>query len=135
LIFVDTTVWVSGIDSSDALHEDGSAVLEALAEGRLTSAVTTDFVLDETLTLLKKRGGKVETIARAVDSILSSAVVDMVYVDEALFGQALSTYKKYEKLSFTDAVTLTVMQRHRIREIFSHDTDFDMKGIIRKERP
>jgi predicted nucleic acid-binding protein len=135
LIFVDTTVWVSGIDSSDALHEDGSAVLEALAEGRLASAVTTDFVLDETLTLLKRRGGKPEAIARAVDSILSSAVVDLIYVDEALFGQALHTYKKYEKLSFTDAVTLTVMQRRKIREIFSHDTDFDMKGIVRKERP
>jgi predicted nucleic acid-binding protein len=135
LIFVDTTVWVSGIDSSDALHEDGSAVLEALAEGRLASAVTTDFVLDETLTLLKRRGGKLEAIARAVDSILSSAVVDLIYVDEALFGQALYTYKKYEKLSFTDAVTLTVMQRRKIREIFSHDTDFDIKGIVRKERP
>jgi uncharacterized protein len=135
LIFVDTTVWVSGIDSSDALHEDGSAVLEALAEGRLASAVTTDFVLDETLTLLKRRGGKLEAIARAVDSILSSAGVDLIYVDEALFGQALYTYKKYEKLSFTDAVTLTVMQRRKIREIFSHDTDFDMKGIVRKERP
>lgn len=132
---MDTTIWVSGVDDSDALHEDGSAVLEALAEGRLSSAMTTDFVLDETLTLLKMRGGKAESIVEAINGILSSAMVDVIYVDGALFGQALSTYKKYKKLSFTDAVTLTVMQRRKVREIFSHDSDFDLKGIVRKERP
>jgi predicted nucleic acid-binding protein len=46
LIFVDTTIWASAIDASDALHEDGSAVLKALADGSLPSALTTDFVLD-----------------------------------------------------------------------------------------
>jgi hypothetical protein len=135
LIFIDTTIWVSGIDASDALHKDGSGVMQALADGRLPSAITTDFVLDETLTLLKTRGGRVEAIIGAIDGILSSSAVDLVYVDEELFGEALSTYKKYRKLSFTDAVTLTVMQRRKVKEIFSHDRDFDLKGIVRKERP
>jgi uncharacterized protein len=135
LIFVDTTIWASGIDSSDTLHEDGAAVLEALASGQLSSAVTTDFVLDETLTLLKTRGGKAEPIAEAIQNIISSSRVSIVYVDEVLFRTALSTYKKYERLSFTDAVTLTVMQHRRIKDIFSHDRDFDVKGILRKERP
>ena len=110
-------------------------MLNALADGRLTSAITTDFVLDETLTLLKMRGGKAEAIVGAVNGILSSPAVDLVYVDEGLFGEALSIYRKYEKLSFTDAVTLTVMQRRKIKEIFSHDRGFDEKGVVRKERP
>lgn len=135
MIFVDTTIWASAIDSSDTLHKDGAAVLEALASGKLSSAITTDFVLDETLTLLKARGAKAESVEKAILSIVSSPRVGVLYVDEPLFRAALSTYKKYERLSFTDAVTLTVMQQRRIKEIFSHDSDFDVKGIQRKKRP
>jgi len=135
LIFVDTTIWASAIDASDALHEDGSAVLKALADGRLPSALTTDFVLDETLTLLKMRGGRPDTIAKAIASIISSPNLDLVFVDDALFDAALRTYQKYERLSFTDAVTVAIMQKRKIKEIFSHDEDFDLKGILRRERP
>jgi predicted nucleic acid-binding protein len=135
LIFVDTTIWASAIDASDTLHEDGSAVLKALASGQLTSAITTDFVLDETLTLLKMRGGRAEAITKAITSIMSSPALDLLYVDETLFDAGLATYKKYEKLSFTDAVTLAVMQQRKIREILSHDQNFDLRGILRLERP
>jgi len=134
LIFVDTTIWASGIDASDTLHKDGSAVLEALAGGDLSSAITTDYVLDETLTLLKMRGGEAGPIVKAIQDIVSSSAVTLVYVDEILFHAALSTYKKYKRLSFTDAVTLTVMQQRKVREIFSHDSDFDIRGIVRRER-
>jgi predicted nucleic acid-binding protein len=135
VIFVDTTIWASAIDASDALHEDGSAVLKALADGSLPSALTTDFVLDETLTLLKMRGGRPDTIAKAMASIVSSPSLDLVFVDDALFDAALRIYQIYERLSFTDAVTVTVMQKRKIKEIFSHDEDFDLKGILRRERP
>ncbi len=135
MIFVDTTIWASAIDASDTLHEDGSAVLKALASGQLTSAITTDLVLGETLTLLKMRGGRTEAITKAITGIISSPVVDLLYVDETLFDAALANYKKYEKLSFTDAATLAVMQQRKIREIFSHDQNFDLKGILRMERP
>ena len=40
--------------------------MEALASGGLAHALTTDFVLDETLTLLKTRGGNPETIIKAI---------------------------------------------------------------------
>ncbi len=135
MIFVDTTIWASAIDTSDTLHKDGSAVLKALAEGTLPSALTTDFVLDETLTLLKMRGGRPDSIARAIASIMSSPNLNLVYVDDSLFEAGLRTFQKYERLSFTDAVTLAIMQQRKIKEIFSHDADFDIKGILRRERP
>jgi len=135
LIFIDTTIWASAIDASDTLHADGSAVLRALAEGRLPYALTTDFVLGETLTLLKMRGGRPDAIAKGIAGIMFSPNVDLVYVDEELFDEALRTYRKYERLSFTDAVTLVIMQKRKIKEIFSHDEDFDIKGFVRRERP
>lgn len=51
------------------------------------------------------------------------------------FNESLKTFAKYEKLSFTDAVTLTVMRKFGIKEIFTHDTDFNLPNIVRKEKP
>ncbi len=135
MIFIDTTMWVSAIDASDELHEDGKAVLGKLVEGNLPLTVTTDFVLDETLTMLKKRGAKPSKVAEDVQNIVSSMRVNIVYVDEMLFKESLYNYTKYATLSFTDAVSLTVMLRLKIGEVYSHDKDFDLKGIIRKESP
>jgi predicted nucleic acid-binding protein len=81
------------------------------------------------------RGGRPDTIAKAMASIVSSPSLDLVFVDDALFDAALRIYQIYERLSFTDAVTVTVMQKRKIKEIFSHDEDFDLKGILRRERP
>ena len=135
MIFVDSTIWVSGIDHSDTLHDDGAAVLKAIAGGHDFSTITTDFVLDETLTLLRKRGAEAGRITEAIRGIVTSNKVVLLFVDEPLFQAGLVTFKKYPKLSFTDAISLTVMQQRRIREIFSHDSDFDIRGIVRKERP
>jgi len=123
------------MDSSDKLHDDGKAVVQALARRSLPPAVTTDFVLDETLTLLKRRGARPGRVVELVRGIMESEFVTTVFVEWEAFGKALSAFAKYEQLSFTDAVTLEVMRRFRIKEIYSHDSDFDLKGIVRKKRP
>ncbi|MBI3116737.1 MAG: type II toxin-antitoxin system VapC family toxin [Thaumarchaeota archaeon] len=135
MIFVDTTEWVAAIDASDELHEDGKAVVEALVKGKLPLAVTTDFVLGETMTLLKKRGAKPNKIVETIQRILSSPRVNLLFVDAMLFKASLASFARYARLSFTDATTLTAMSHLKIREIYTHDTDFDMQGIVRKESP
>ena len=135
MIFIDTTIWVSAIDSSDKLHEDGESVLEALIKKELPLAMTTDYVLDETLTLLKRRGASSRKIVEVVKDIIASSFVKVVYVDEKMFREALVGFAKYERLSFTDAVTLNVMRRFGVKEIFTHDKDFNLDGVVRKERP
>lgn len=96
--------------------------------------MTTDFVLDETLTILKRRSARITGIHKIVSNVLSSSVVRVIYIDESLFRQSLSNFVKYDELSFTDATTLTVMSRYKIKEIYSHDRDFELKEIVRKER-
>ncbi len=135
MIFIDTTEWVSAIDSSDRLHEDGRLTVSAVARGDLHGAVTTDFVLDETLTLLRRRGAKSDKVVESVGDILSSKLVTTVFVDRELLSNALSKFAKFRRLSFTDAVTLEVMKQLSISEIYTHDSDFDLKGIIRRVRP
>ncbi|MEM3041626.1 MAG: hypothetical protein QXG97_06350 [Nitrososphaerota archaeon] len=103
MIFLDTTIWVSAIDTSDQRHLDGRSVLEALLSGELPSRLTIDHVLDETLTVLKRRGlnpGK--TMQTVDDSPLSEGRGN-------LHRRRLSTY--HEKIRDED----DLLTRHGLR--------------------
>ena len=117
MIFLDTTIFVSGADESDTLHSDGVATLRALGEEKLPEAVTTDFVMDEVLTLLRRRHAKPNIISDVAESLITSRLLRIVYVDASIFKESLVTFRKYGQLSFTDAVTLAVMKKYKIREI------------------
>jgi predicted nucleic acid-binding protein len=92
LIFVDTTFWVGEADANDDLHASSHAAIDSILKGRTGTAVTTDFVLDETVTILgRRRGFGAEKAAKVGESVLSSPRVFTVYVDEALLKPCEST--------------------------------------------
>jgi predicted nucleic acid-binding protein len=138
LIFVDTTVWVGDADLNDEFHASSHRVIEAIKVGELPPALTTDFVIDEVITILGKREGFGADNARVVgESILASPRVFVLFVDEVLLKEALKAYPDFKgRLSFTDTVSVVAMRKYRVKEIFSHDKDFDeVEDLVRKELP
>lgn len=135
MIFIDTTIWVAAIDSNDILHEDGVATLKAIIERKLPLAITTDYVLDEVMTLLKRRKIPGKKIVNIIKKIFESPRVIVVFIDEKLFSEAIKIFSKYDQLSFTDATTIAVMKTYKLKEIFSHDSDFDIPRILRRKNP
>lgn len=136
MIFVDTTFWVGDADSSDDFHSSSRTVIEALRTGKTPSALTTDFVLDETVTILGKRKGfGADKAASVAKRILSSPRVFTVYINETLMNESLKLFPEHRgKLSLTDIASLVVMKRYEVTRIFSHDHDFNgLKGIERRE--
>jgi predicted nucleic acid-binding protein len=136
LIFVDTTFWVGDADTNDDFHDSSHPVIEAIRTGKTPSALTTDFVLDETVTILGKRKGfGADKAAKVAEGILYSPRVFTVYVDEALLKQSLKLYPGHKgDLSLTDVTSLVVMRRYGVGRIFSHDHDFEgLEGIKRNE--
>jgi predicted nucleic acid-binding protein len=134
--FVDTTIWVGEADENDDFHESSHAVVEGIRTGRTALAITTDFVLDETVTILGRRRGFGATNAtRVAANIMASPRVFVVYTDETLLKESLLSYPAYSgKLSLTDVVSTTVMKKYGVRQIFSHDHDFDkVEGVRRAE--
>lgn len=134
MIFVDTTFWVGDADLNDDFHESSHAVVEALRLGETPLALTTDFVLDEAVTILGKRRGFGAGHAGDVGGyLLSSPRVFVVYVDEGILKESLAMYPRYGgKLSLTDTVSVEVMRRYRVKEIYSHDSDFDLVKNVRR---
>src|SRR2546426_10203535 len=98
-------------------------------------ALTTDLVLDETLTILKRRGARIPSIQHIANNLLSSPLLRVFYVDEPLFRQSLLDFGKYEQLSFTDALSLVLLTLNKTRKIYANDKAFVLTGIRGRERP
>ncbi len=135
MIFIDTTVWVGASDSNDEFHSSSAEIVKAVRLGILPLALTTDFIIDETVTILGKRKGSGAEQAKEIGKkILVSPRVFTVFIDEVLFVETLEIYPKYKgRLSFTDACSVVVMEKYGIKEVYSHDSDFDFAGLRRKE--
>jgi predicted nucleic acid-binding protein len=134
LIFIDTTVWVGDADLSDDFHESSHQIVESVRTGKTPLGLVTDFVIDELVTILGKRKGFGAGAARDTGrAILESPRVFTVFVDDSILRAALSVYPTYNgKLSLTDVITTVVMKKYGVRDVFSHDTDFDrVRGVRR----
>ncbi len=135
MIFIDTTVWVGASDRNDDFHNSSAEIINALRLGNLPLALTTDFIIDETVTILGKRKGLSAEQAKDIGKkILASPRVFSVFIDEALLAESLERYPKYKgRLSLTDTCSVIVMERYGVKEVYSHDSDFDLAGFRRKQ--
>jgi len=134
LIFVDTTEWVGDADKNDDFHDSSHELIESIRLGSSPLGLTTDFIIDETVTLLGKRKGfGASAAAQVAKSILASPRVVTVFIDESILKESIGVYAKYGgKLSLTDVVSTIVMERYSVKDIFSHDSGFDLVGGIRR---
>lgn len=134
LFFVDTTVLVGAADRNDDFHGPAARILERVATGAGGIALTSDFVLDETATILgRRRGVGAARAVQFVNGILASPRVRCLYVTDAVFRQALETYRRFgATLSLTDATTVVLMGQAGCKSLFSHDGGFDrVPGLLR----
>ena len=135
MIFIDTTFFVGSADKSDDYHQSAVQLISKLVGGNFGKALTTDFILNETAALLSNRPKISHSeVKEAVEILLSSFHIEVIYMDEALLKEALKIFGQYKgDLSLTDAASVLIMQKYNIKEIYSHDSDFDrVAGVIRK---
>jgi predicted nucleic acid-binding protein len=138
-VFVDTGVFYAHHDTDASRHETAVAalnrVLRAAEYGRV---MTSDYVYDEVVTLTQKRTGSVADgmeVGRRIRGDGYPDAIDMVYASPALFDTAVETYETYadQNLSFTDAMTVVMIDHHDIDAVLSFDDDFD--GVVDRLAP
>jgi len=133
MIFIDTSAFLSLEDESDQYHEGAIQFREQVLRMRRYEIVTTSYILDETLTLIRFRIG----IKSSIDfskKLRMSEVVKSVYISRGLEERALDIFEKYDDkdFSFTDCVSFVVMREMGIKEAFAFDHHFDQMGFVRK---
>ena len=113
----------------DDRHAQAAAYLEkARASG--IRFFTTDYVLDETATLLKARG-RSGLLAPFFDRIFASKSCRVVWTDAERFQQTRLFFLKHRDqcLSFTDCLGFCVMKELHAREAMTKDAHFEAAGL------
>ena len=128
-LFVDTAGWVAAADAGDpACHAVRAERDRFLANGGLL--VTSNYVCDETLTLLRLRVGlsAVEAWWQQVDS---SRRLRLERVDVRREEQARAVFFRYrdKQFSFTDCTSFVVMRELAITTALTPDQHFSQMGF------
>lgn len=133
-IFVDTGVLYAAFDSAATRHGSGRTALETvLGRPEYGLVMTSEYVYDETVTLTYQRTGDMSlAIAvgqhiRGLDEEGSHVGPTLLYSSQKLFDATVETFERYSdhSLSFTDAMTLTMVDYHSVDGLLSFDDDFD----------
>lgn len=95
--------------------------------------VTTDYVLDESYTTIRKNAGH-HVAVKFGEDLRASSSVEVRYVTPEIIEEAWKIFKKYSdhRFSFTDCVSFTLMKQMRIETAFTFDSDFRTFGFILK---
>jgi predicted nucleic acid-binding protein len=131
LIFVDTSAWYAVEVEDDVNHEAAFKFLSNIASGKHGVSITTDYVLDEVLTLLRSRRD-LDSATLFIDKIKKSKSVRLFWIDEGLFEKALVIFQKSDRKSwsFTDCTSFALMQELSISEAFTFDRHFREAGFL-----
>lgn len=127
LLFVDTGAWFAAVVPWDANHAAATAWL--LAEKR--PLLTTDYIVDETLTLLKARG----EIARAIQlghHFFQGTLATVHYLtpDDLHEGWHIFCGFPDKDWSFTDCTSKAIMEKLGITSAFAFDQHFRQFGTV-----
>ncbi|MCY7275036.1 MAG: DNA-binding protein [Phormidesmis sp. CAN_BIN44] len=107
MIFVDTSAWFASVVPSDSDHRVASLWVGQNAEPLLA----TDYVIDETLTLLRTRGEAQRAIILG-DAFFANTVATVYYLTEEDMRQAWQTFRQVsdKNWSFTDCASKVVVE-------------------------
>jgi predicted nucleic acid-binding protein len=134
-LFVDTAGWMACADRADRAHARCCAARNSALEAGQT-LVTTDFVVDETLTLIRFRLG-LKAAASWWQQIEGSPRLRWERVDSDRFEKARHLFVQYrdKDFSFTDCTSFVVMGELRLTHALTIDRHFRQMGFQAVPRP
>lgn len=127
--FIDTSGFYSVLVRRDRMHGRAAALMADAARNR-RRFVTTDYVLDESITLLKSRGFA-NLVAPLFESIDASAAIRIEWTTPERFREVRTFCLRHEDKawSFTDCLSFVVMRSHDLSAALTSDTHFEQAGF------
>ncbi len=128
-VFVDTGTFLAYRNQKDRYHEIALKLFREALKGKYGQIYTSDYVYDEALTLALTRTNNI-AVAMDIAEVIMSPRIKMVFVDAQLLERSTKTFKQYSgsNLSFTDAVSIEIMNELDIEKYLGFDSHFN--GIV-----
>jgi len=129
VIFIDTGAFLARYIERDQYHDVATEHWRTLQNDR-RRCFTSNFVLDEAITLLARRSTYQFAAARA-RRLFESTSLSILRPDEDDELAALELFEKYadQSVSFTDCVSFVLMQKQDIKCAFSFGRHFVIAGF------
>jgi len=127
MIFVDTGAWYASLVPADPNH---AKAVQWLAENQ-SPLLTTDYVIDETLTLLRVRGERKRALALGA-KFFHHNLAEIHKITTSDLTLAWKTFEQFDdkNWSFTDCTSKVVMEQLDIGVVFAFDHHFRQFGSI-----
>ena len=128
-MFVDTAGWVAAADKADKQHKEVCFLRDTWLKAGGTF-VTTDYVIDETLTLLRMRMN-IQAAEAWWAQIEGSTRVRIEWMHAERTERARAMFFRYrdKAFSFTDCTSFVVMKELRLRKCLTLDGHFRQAGF------
>jgi len=133
MLFIDTWGWVSLQNRRETKHDE---VKTFYRKYRLSGAniYTTDYVLDETLTLLFRRLplDLAKTSMKSINDAIEQGYLHLEWMSASRFEATKVLRLKFEdkpRISFTDLTSMVVMKELGVKDIVTGDEHFEHVGM------
>lgn len=127
MILVDTSAWYASIIPSDENH----AVAAAWLDTNTAPLLTTDYIVDETLTLLRARGEGTRALLMG-DRFFNSSLTEIYLLTEEDIKQTWEVFRQFKdkEWSFTDCASKVVIEKLGLAQAFAFDRHFHQFGTV-----
>jgi len=126
---MDSAGFLALWDAGDE-HHSAAVHLQANLLSKHRRFLTTDYVVDETATLLMVRHSHSAAVD-FLDTVIGSEVLRLEWTGPDRFHAAAAFFRRHadKEWSFTDCVSFTLMQELNIRDCFTTDRHFRQAGF------
>jgi len=128
--FIDTSGFYALLVKRDSSHKKATDILKNAAKEK-TLFITTDYILDETATLLLARGLH-HVLSELFDTVFRSSACNIEWMDQDRFIKTRTFFLKYidKSWSFTDCFSFIVMKELHLTEAITKDEHYRHAGFI-----
>jgi uncharacterized protein len=129
VVFVDTSAFHALQNSTNEQEHAPAIRIAAEIEQAGQVLVTTDYVLDETFTLLRSALGHGPAVR--FGRTIHNSELQVIQIDELLQREAWTLFERYsdKSFSFTDCTSFAVMRQTGITVAFTFDRHFQQMGF------
>ncbi len=130
MIFIDTSAWLALADSHDRDHSRATEFYRRIVRGEFGKQVTTNYVMAETLTIIRRRLGLPPAVELA-NAVRTGREVEMFWIEPVHHHEAVELMSAHadKQWSVTDCSSFVIMRSLGIENVFTFDRDFGQAGF------
>ena len=128
MIFVDTSAFLALENRKDEYHKPALMFRDSLLESK-ESLVTSDYVLDESYTIIRLRAGH-KIAVQFGEMIQVAGLIEIKYLTKEMLREAWHIFKIFsdKEFSFTDCTSFALMESLQVKTAFTFDEHFNQCG-------